>query len=211
MTDQDLLSEVQIALLEPVVDGGQTWPSEVWSRDDVLGNLNASLWAWLRDTHAIVRRTEIAQLAVLGGVVPLPADWMATIGVVWRSAANVRTPLGPADRFAADLALPTWEGTAATPIAYNEQEADTQTLQLVPTNDANGTVELLYIARPTALQGAGATIPVDAIFCSGIKYSLLGMLLRRTGRLLDAERASYCERRYDLAVLVTEILLSGWA
>lgn len=211
MIDQALLSEVQYAVLEPVIDGGQTWGSEVWTRAEVLGNLNSAIWALLRDTHLLVARVEIPQLAAANGVVPLPADWMATAAVVWRTAGNTRIPLGPIERFEGDLALPTWEDTADTPIGYDEQEADTLTLQLLPKNLANGTVELLYIARPAALQGAGATIPVPEEICGGIKYSLIGMLLRRVDRLVDAPRAAYCEQRYDLAVTVTKILLDGWA
>ena len=211
MTDQDLLTQVQYALLEPVQDGGATWLSEVWTRAEVLDNLNSNVWALLRDTHAIVTYTTIPQAAVALGVVPLPADWMATIGALWIDGNGVYTPLAPVDRFEGDLALPTWETTAGTPIAYNEQEADTLTLQLVPINATDGTLAFLYVARPAAVTGAGATLPLPNELLGGVKYGLLGMLLRSVGRLVDVERGAYCQRRYDLAVEVTKILLSGWA
>src|SRR3990167_1332656 len=209
MTDQALLSEIQYALLEPP-DGGQSWPSEVWTRAEVLGNLNNTLWGWLRDTHALITRVEQAELAASLGVVTLPADWIATAGYVWRTAGGVRTPLGPVDRFEGDLALPTWEAAAGTPLGYDEFEADTLTLQLIPRPDANGTLELLYVARPTAVTGAGATLAVPEEFLSGIKYGTVAMLLRKVGRLVDPERAAYAEARYDLTVELTKILLEGW-
>jgi hypothetical protein len=209
MTDQDLLTEMQYALLEPP-DGGQSWPSEAWTRAEVVGNLNTNIWGWFRDTHAIVKRVELPQLATGLGVVTLPVDWLATAGVVWR-ALGVRTPLGPVDRYEGDLALPSWETTPSTPIGYDEFEADNLTLQLIPRPDTDGILELLYVARPPTLQGAGDTMPVPDEFCSGIKYGTLGMLLRKVGRLVDPERAAYCEQRYDLTVLLTHILLGGWA
>lgn len=212
MIDQDLLTEVQYALLEPVIDGGQTWASEVWSRDEVLGNYNAALWAVLRDTHAIVTFVLLNQPASSAGTVTLPADWMATIGVVFRAGGtNVRTPLAPADRFEADLGLPTWEDVPSTPIAWNEQEADTLTMTLIPANVADGTVELLYVARPAPSTGEGAAIPVAEELCSMIKYKLIGFLMQTVGRLIDPDRSAYCTLRYDLELEVTKILLSGWA
>lgn len=210
MIDQALLSEMQYALLEPP-DGGQSWPSEVWTRDEVVGNLNSNLWGWLRDTHAIVTRVELPILAAGLGVVTLPTDWIATVHEVWRAQSGVRTPLDPADRFEADHATPTWDTTPGLPLAYDDFEADTLTQQLIPRPAADGVLELLYIARPTALLGAGATIPCPEEYCSGVKYGTLGMLLRKVGRLADAERAKYCEDRYDLTVLLTTIILGGFA
>jgi hypothetical protein len=210
MTDQELLSELQYALLEPP-DGGQSWPSEVWTRDEVIGNLNSNIWGWLRDTHALLLGVDLPQLAATLGVVTLPTDWLATGTCVWRSAAGTRTPLGPVDRFEGDLALPSWETTPGTPIGYDEFEAATLTLQLVPRPAANGNLELLYVARTAAVNGAGITLPVPEEFLSGIKYGVLGMLLRKVGRLVDPDRAAYAEQRYDLTVMLTKILLGGWA
>ncbi len=210
MIDQHLLEELQYALLEPP-DGGQSWPSEVWTREEVLGTMNEGIWAWLRETHAIVSRIELAILAVDNGVVTLPADWLATATAVWRSAAGVRTPLGPVDRFEGDHAVPTWDTTPATPLGIDDFEADTLTAQLIPRPAEDGTLELLYVARPTALNGAGATIPAPEEYCSGVKYFTLGGLLRKVGRLADPERARYAEQRYQLTVMLTRIILGGFA
>jgi hypothetical protein len=210
MIDQALLSELQYALFEPP-DGGQSWPSEVWTRAEVLGHVNRVIWGWLRDTHAIVTRTELASLAADAGVVTLPADHLATATGVWRSAGGVRTPLGPADRFEGDHALPSWETTAGTPLAYSDFEAETLTLQLIPRPDADGTLELIYVARSADVHGAGATLAIPEEFLSGVKYGTLEPLLRKVGRLLDPERAAYCARRYQLTVLLTKTILGGWA
>lgn len=212
MIDQDLLSEIQYALLEPVVDGGQTWASEVWSRAEVLGNYNAALWSLLRDTHVVVTFTTISQPALSGGTVTLPLDWMATVAFAYRDGVtNLRRPLPPADRFEGDLGLATWQTVAGTPIAYNEQEGDTLQGTLIPANATDGTLDLLYIARPAASAGEGQPIPVPDELCDGIKYKTIGFLMQTVGRLIDPDRSAYCVKRYDLAVEVTKILLSGWS
>ena len=55
MLDRDLLSELQLTLIEPP-DGGDTWPSLIWDRSEVLDALNAGVRALARDTHLDVPR-----------------------------------------------------------------------------------------------------------------------------------------------------------
>lgn len=210
MTDQQLLQEIQLAVLEPA-DGGASWPSEVWTRDEVLGYLNGGIWQLLKDTELQVTRTE---LAVAGSAtsIALPADWIATCSGVWRDGTtNVRTPLGPVGAFEGDAALPGWEATGGLPLGLVDLDSATLTLRLIPTPLSAGTLELLYVARTAAMTGAGVTLPIPDDYLSGVKYSTLGMMLRKVGRLLDPERAAYCEQRYDLVVAVTGIILGGWS
>ena len=208
MIDQDLLSELQYALVEPP-DGGASWPSEVWTREEVLDGFNSGIRQLLRDTHLQVSRVELPVLASALSVA-LPTDWLATGYLVWRSVAGVRTPLGPVDSFEGDLALPSWETVPGSPIAYADLDQATLTLRLVPTPLAAGTVELLYIARPASVSGSGDALPVPDEFASGIKYAALGWLLRKPGRLHDPERAAYCESRYTLTTIAAELILGGW-
>lgn len=210
MIDQDLLTEIQYALLEPP-DGGQAWPSEVWSRDEVLDLLNTAIYTLHRDTHAIITRVEIPVLAASLGVVALPVTWMATVAGVWRSLAGVRQPLGAGSSHETDLALPSWETTGGTPLVLHDLDRATLTLKLAPIPDANGTLELLYVSRPTAVNGAGEAIGLPDELITGVKYDLLASLLRKAGRLLDPDRAAYCEGRRDLTVAITDLLLKGWA
>lgn len=216
MIDQALLTELQFALLEPP-DGGQTWPSEIWTRAEVLDAIDSSVQSLLRETHLVVTRVEQAVTAASLGIVTLPADWLATAWLVWRTAGGARTPLGSADTFEADLGEPTWEDTPGVPYAFADLDAAAQPvsgtlrLRLLPRPAADGTLEILYIVRPAVLTGAGAAVPIPDEFLSGVKYGALGWLLRKVGRLNDPERALYCEQRYDLTRTVAEIILGGWS
>jgi len=211
MIDRELLTELQYVLIEPP-DGGDTWPSLIWTREEVLDAVNGAIRALGRDTHLQVARTEIA-LAALATVVTLPDDWLATASLVWRAADNTRTPLGPVDSFEGDLALPGWETTAGLPLGYADLDQSTLTLRLVPTPAAAGVLELLYIQVPPLVTGdlPGTDLPVDEAFTPGIKYAALGTLLRKVGRLLDPERANYCDRRYALTRTAAAIILEGWS
>src|SRR5262245_58684002 len=128
MIDRDFLSELQTVLIE-TADGGDTWPSLIWARDEVLEAVNGTIRQLTRDTHLTAERVEIAvgigQLSV-----DLPADWLATATLVWRTAANVRVPLGPVDSFEGDLALPGWEVNRGLPLGYADLDSATLTLRL---------------------------------------------------------------------------------
>lgn len=207
MTDQEILTEIQLALLEPP-DGGASFPSEVWTRDEVLDALNSSIRSLVRSTRVLVLRTEIPVLANATSV-SHPADWLATVWMSWRTLAGVRSPLPSADAFEADLALPGWETTTSVPIAYADLDRTTLTFRLIPTPIADGTVELLYAPRPAELAGANLPLPLPDELASGEKYGTLSTLLSKVGRLQDPARAVYCDQRVALVELAADLLLKG--
>lgn len=213
MTARELLSELQYVLIEPP-DGGDSWPSLIWTRDEVLDAVNAGVRALVRSTHLVVTRVELP-VSALTLRIDLPADWLATAHLVWRAADGTRTPLGPVDAFEGDLAVPGWETAPGLPLGYADLDGPTLTLRLVPTPEEDGVVELLYIATPPvvalALGGPDDPLPLAPEFDSMLKYAALGTLLRKVGRLLDDERAHYAERRAELTTVAARLLLGGFA
>jgi hypothetical protein len=209
MIDTALLEELQYALIEPP-DLGATWPSGIWTRDEVLDAVSSGVRDLVRSTHLTITRVELP-VAALTTTVALPSDWLATGYLVWRTADLRRSALGPVDSFEGDLALPGWETTPGLPIAYADLDLSTLTLRLVPTPAADGTLEILYIQRPPEVTGSGTPLPLAEEFTSAVKYSALSTLLRKVGRLIDPERATYCERRVDLTHIAADIILGGWS
>jgi hypothetical protein len=237
MIDQELLTGLQYALVEPP-DGGASWPSGLWTRDEVLSALNTRMRQFLRDTQAIVTRVEIA-VSALTNPVALPADWIATLAGVWRPAVLIpgfsapilggiyfgqsfpgtlyasntgaRVPLPVVDAFESDLGLPTWETVGATPIGLLDGDDGTLTIRLAPVPNVDGFVELLYVALPTTATGSGVTLSIPDEVLDSIKYGVLADLLGKVGRAMDAGRAQYGQERFQLGELVTEIILGGWA
>lgn len=209
MTDQDVLTLLQYALVEPP-DGGASWPSGLWTRDEVLNALNTRMRQYLRDTHAVATRIEIPVVAGTNPVA-VPADWIGTLAAVWRDLAGVRYPLTPADAFEIDLMVPTWETVPDVPIVILDGDDGTLTVRLGPLPAANGTLELLYVALPTAANGSGVTLSLPDETLDGIKYGTLADLLGKVGRGNDPMRATYCQERFEMGEMLTEIILGGWA
>lgn len=209
MIDQDFLTELQYVLLEPP-DGGQSFPSEAWTRDEVIAAANAGERRLLQATFLVITRTEIP---VGADVATLPADWLATVHVVWRQdATGVRTPLAPGDQAEADLADPDWEAGTDTPRLFlDTSDTDTLILRLMPIPASPGVVELLYVARPTPVNGNGRRFTVPDEYLSGVKYDALATLLNKVGRLQDPARAAYCRQRVAATTLAAEIILGGFA
>ena len=210
MIDQDFLSDLQYALLEPP-DGGQSWPSEVWTREDVLTQVDAGCRRVVRESQAITVYLE-QFLPPNSLSVTMPSDWLATASLVWRIfPSEVRTLLLATDAFEADHALPGWEVNLATPIAYADLDTNTREIRLVPTPDVAGTLENLYVPVPALVTGNGTPMPVPEELLSAVKYDTIGTLLSGVTRLGDPERAAYCEERVELAIDAVELLLKGGA
>jgi len=208
--DQAVLELLQYALVEPP-DAGASWPSGLWTRDEVITGLNTRMRQFLRDTQAIAA---IASIPVVAGTNPIvvPADWIATLaGVFVLTATGVRIPLSTSDAFEVDLAVPTWEATGGTPIVVLDGDDGTLTVRLAPVPDANGTLDLLYVALPVAANGNGVTLSIPDEMLDGIRYGTLADLLGKIGRGADPMRAQYAQERFEQTELLTEIILGGWA
>jgi hypothetical protein len=156
-----------------------------------------------------------AAIPVVAGttLITLPTDWLATAYMGWSDAVGPPISLGPVDGFESDLALPGWETTPGRPVGYADLDSQMRTVRLVPTPAVNGTAVVVYVLVPPELTAVapGVQLPLPEECTSAVKYSALGTLLRKVGRLLDVERADYCDRRYELTRVATSIILGGWS
>jgi hypothetical protein len=210
MTDQQALTEVQYALLEPTIDGGQTWDSLAWTRAEVLNGVNDGQW---RIQRALQFGAVRLRLAVGAGTatVALPPDWITTVAAVWEdSLTGARTILAPADPTSADHAVPDWQ-TPGTPLVYMDRDQASLTTRLAPIPAATGVFDLLYCPRGAELQGSGASFTLPLELAYGAKWHALSNLLGKVGRLQDAARADYAETRVQLLLLLGDLLLKGLA
>lgn len=207
MTDQTLLEQIQLAMLEPT-DGGQSWPSDLWSFDEVIQYVNQRQSRFLRSTQMYVSYDTIGVVSgAYGNRFPLPDDWLATIRILWEDENGSIKDLIRADSWVADHGYPTWE-TQATPKVYMDQDAPLGTLQVAPTPDLDGTLHVWYIAEPPAVDGNGTDLLIADEFASTIKYGTMADMLSKIGRAGDP-RAKYCNERYNLGIEVAQMLLKG--
>lgn len=207
VTDADLLTEIQYAVVEPP-DGGVTWPSGLWTSAEVLGYLNQRQNRALKETLLLVGLAEIPVTA--GTFRPaLPDDWVRTVRVIWRGTDGVIRPLNRSDSFAADAAIPDWGTELNTPLVYMDEEGATLTLQLAPAPNVNGSLDLFYVPKGDPLTLFPDILNVPDEVAAGLKYGVLADMLSKDGRGRDDARAQYAEQRYGMYVEAVKMMMLG--
>lgn len=209
MIDQALYAEIQIALLEPA-NGGATYPSGLWTPDEVVACANQRQGELLKKCGIVVAQ---AALPVVAGQsrVTLPEDWQRTTRVVWAGADGRVRALGRDDTWSADTGLSTWGTATGMPLVYMDEEAPTLTIQIAPAPDVAGTLTVFYLPLGAPLDRSGVELTVPDELAAGLKYGILADLLRKDGRGRDVGRAAYAELRFGLEADLARLILRGWA
>lgn len=209
-TDQEILSECQLALLEPA-DGGATFPSGLWTPAEVLATANEVQHQFLKDTGCLLTPAFIPGVPAVKRY-DLPADWIQTGDVAWEDAEGNILGLPKGDDVEADLGVPEWETQSQpTPKLWTDASQPTLQIQIMPASNDLGRLWLLYVALGTTLTGLGVPLTVPENATPYVKWGILGKLLRKVGRAMDVEKAEYCEFRYQEGVAGVGALLAGWA
>lgn len=210
VTDQQLLTEIQYALVEPTVDAGVTWTA-LWTAEEVLLLANWKQRQFLRETACVISQAVLLTIPNVHRH-PLPIDWIVTLAVGWRRPNGTSYALHPATEVDATFAVTSWHTEPVIdPIAYTEVELPTLQIQILPASSDAGLIDLLYQALGATLLGTGIalTVPDDCAWI--VKWGMLAPLLDKVGRSADPARAAYAETRYRLGVeLVRSILRGGW-
>lgn len=212
VTDQQVLSEVQGALLEPR-DGGATFPSTLWSASEVLSHLNASLRTLILSTGAVMTRdTSIVTIAAVTRYT-LPSSLLSIYSAAFSGTDGRAYALSRSDSFQADHISSTWSTTSSSPrpVSYTMGELPSLTIELMPAPNIPGSLDILATSRPTALTGAGASLPVPDELAPILKWATLAELLNKVGRSASPERAAYARYRAQEMTAAATLMLEGWA
>ncbi len=215
VTDQALLSDVQSLVAEPL-DGGLTWPSEMWNAAEVLGLLDEAQQELIADTACVLKRVAIPCVPhVLRH--DLPADFLLIQRLTWVRASDSRVfVLDPADIWQLDAALAAgvgnWRVAPGTPAFYTMGDVPTRTVQIAPAASVPGSLQLTYLALPTPFTGLGAVAEVPDDVTVGIVWQTLEhMLTKEVGaRAHDPGRAAVAGERARMIRETVKLLLQGW-
>lgn len=206
-TDQELMEQIQNALIEPP-DGGATWPSGLWNMEEVVSYMNQRQNKFLKDTHFQYGIANIPVEALIEEY-DLPDDWINTIRVLWINTEGESVELGRSDTWEADHGIPTWSWEAGTPLLYYDGGIPIS-LILMPIPLEDGTVQIHYVPYAVELDGAGELLTLPDEFIHTIKYGTIADMLNKVGRGGDAPRAKYCEQRFQLGLQVAKMLVEGF-
>lgn len=201
ITNWNVVSDVQIALLEPLAPGG-TWTG---TAQFSLAQINAAIQRrcdqFRRETGVVQTEASFSVLPSAAGRVNLSGCALQVRRAVWRNAATgVALPLTRADDWSASTFAPAWR-TPGVPRAYSTSGTPPHTLQLMPPPLGAGTLELLIVPTgPEILPTADTILGIPNDYQWVIKYGVLADLLSGDGLALDAARAAYAEARWQQGV-----------
>lgn len=203
-------SEIQRTTLENVGDGGNTWPSGMWTITEVVNYLSTREDRFLAATGILWKRDETAVLTGQANQ-PTPADWIATVFIAHKSSAGVYRELPKLDRLELDLITAGWPGTSsATPRGYYEVDGEnTLTTYLAPIpTDVGSALERYYVYLSTHGE---FTFTVPDEFVPAIKYGVLADLFSKVGPASNPALAAACESLFQAGVAMGQLMATeGW-
>lgn len=203
VTNWNLVTDLQYALLEPAAAGGTWTGTEQYTLAQLTSAIQRRRDQFLRDTGCVLTASTPGSTPPSGGRLTLDESVIFVRRANWKpTATQLNQPLMRTDEFAANTFAPAWVQDTAPPYAYSVSVTPPLTLQLIPTGAAlAGTLELVSLNKGAVIASGTETalgIPNDFLWV--IKYGALSDLLTNDGLALDPQRAQYCEARYAQGV-----------
>lgn len=200
MTDDTVLSLIQRYVLEPVVDGGRTWASGLWDREEVLGYLGDVERDFLRHT-AIGRGWQQVDYGPGQPTVILPYEVQQILHADVDQAGR-STPAVIVTRHEADLATPAWNRQSQRPLALLVEDQGTAQVTLVPPANAGGTLHLITVPSPQPYTGAGDPLLVGDVWVPFLVQGILARMFGKPGPAYNAARQTLGASFFALGVQI---------
>lgn len=211
VTDLELLKRIQYHLLENgnADANGTTFLTTMFTVSEIVAAMNTRQQRFLKDTACILTRTQQAVVAQTSRYA-LPPDHIHTRRITYQPFQGQITALTRTDAYALDMGLLDWQQNFDTPTTYNDSsDLPTLTIEIAKAPQNAGNMTLLYVAQPATLTGLGVSLSIPDEMESAILWGTLADLLSSEGEGNDDERATYCEKRYQLTVDMIKALLLG--
>jgi hypothetical protein len=210
VTDQEMMSIIQLAMLEPD-DSGATWPSGMWTKAEVVEYLNEAQWDFLGKTGitaAVSYQVALAAQARFN----LPSNVIDLRRVAWREGAYGTDfeELTRVNTWELDYGTDKWgQQTNPVPTAYLLDQVPSLTLQVQPVAGDLGALELTYTSLATSFDGTGVATSVPDDWTPYLVWGAKAKMLSKQGEANDPVRAAYCEQRYQEGVELGRLLVQG--
>lgn len=209
VTDQDIIQQLQYALLENASSQSSWGGTEMFTFNDVANAVQNRLNQFLSDTGIVVNRSVINVISPPSGRETLSQNTIDVRRAAWIGAPpeNYYVNLWREDERMLTAADQTWSVNSGTPEAYSVMAPPPLELQLSPPPVSSGQLELLTVDSAALTPSSGATvlgIPDD--LTPAIKWGALSDLLGNDGIARDPIRAQFAEQRYGQYVQMARLL-----
>lgn len=204
----ELLSEIQRHVLEPVVDGGLTWESGLWTAGEVRAFLNLRIQRFLIET-GLLRKEASISVGAGEKSVALPTDLLEIRKVDFLDADGNYHDLSKLDAAQADWGEPDWESTPTEPIGYIEEPLAGLTVKLYPPPLAAGTLVVRYVPLPLQIGATCMPLPLPRTFSWAVKWGTISDMLMKEGEANDPQRAQAAEAQFQMGINMAKLLLGA--
>lgn len=212
VTDQEVLNALQLSMLEPP-DKGQTWPSGLWSLQEIVNYLNNRSRQFLSDTGITVA---IAYSGIVSNEsrFDLPDNLIDIRRVAWaiETDPTAYSELPLASGWEMDHSSASWPGDSApVPDIYMEDHLPTLTIAVSPKPTDAGEMELMFTALGQDLDGSGRFLSIPDDYTPYIAWGARADMLGSEYEVNDPVRAKHCEERFLEGIELARILVAGGA
>src|SRR4029077_5539428 len=210
VADQEVLSSVQLSLLEPDT-AGASYASNVWTPTQVIAYLNQRQQKFLSESGLTVA---VAYQAGQAGEprYPLPANLIDIRRVAWANTADpmAYVELPRADGWELDHGRTNWPtASAQSPEVYAEDHLPSLTIVVEPTPPDAGEVERVAVTVGTVVDGSGILLSVPDDYTPYLAWGVRADMLAGEYEGNDPVRAAHCEARFAEGIELARILVSG--
>lgn len=210
--DTSILSLCQLSVMEPD-DLGATWPSAIWSKDEVVSYVNDIQRDFLSRTGITVAIDFFITTANIPRY-DLPANTIDLRRIAWRigPSGTAYVELARADEWELDYGHAAWESQMApnyAPVMYMTDLTPSQTVQLQPPPGDVGEAEITFSTLGAQVDGSGILMSVPDDWTPYLAWGVLAKMLSKEGEGQDPERADYCRMRYEEGIALAQILVEG--
>lgn len=209
LTDTNLVTDIQYALLEPAT--GTSWTgSEQFTLSQVSNALQRRRDQFLVETGCHLTEVTTAVGSPPAGRQVLTDSVIDVRRAVWQSAEGYYTILWRDDEHAAQSYDESWLQNPGTPNSYSVSASPPLTVQLFPPPISSGDLNLITVSSGAALDPAnGVVMGIPNDFCWVVKWGALADLLGKDGQAYDPARAAYCEQRWQEGIALARISTSA--
>lgn len=211
VSDQEVLGNVQLSLIEPN-DGGATWPSGIWTKQQALGFLNDRMRKMLGEAGITV--AVAYQAGVAGSTrMPLPENLIDVRRVAWANEADsmAYVELPRSDGWEQDHGRKNWPtASAVSPEVYLEDHYPSLTIELIPAPTDLGEAELTFSADGATADGSGVLLSIPDDWTPYLAWGVRADMLASEYEGNDPVRAAHCEQRFAEGIELLRILVDGY-
>jgi len=210
VTDKEILSLVQLMLLEPDKQG-VTWQSGLWTQAEVVSYINDRTRRFLKET-GLTQEIQFIDTTPTHNTYDVPSDTIDIRRMAWRAGpkGSVYDELARVDSWELDNMVDNWTtGEDNAPSVYTDSFLPTLQVLVAPIPTDVGSIEITTVALGPFVDGTGLKVSVPDEYVPSIVWGVLADCLMKQGEGNDPERAVYCESRYQEGIELGKILLKG--